>query len=212
MKTRPLPAVAVWLLEGFNVTESSPFLAGDLIEEFSRCQSSTWLWRQVVASIGFAIAKEIYSHKLLTLRAVIAGEAAIWFSSIALGRALYSPSFKFLTGVSRSPPFFGFFFLPLSITVFIFGGWIVARFHRGHRTALVLLFAALQSTLMAVQMVPTLHRLLADSIDQPRFRPYLAGEVAFLFLCPIAVLLGGYLSRSRGENRSSGSGLQRDIA
>jgi hypothetical protein len=90
----------------------------------------------VLAAIGFAIAKEIYSHKLLTIRAVIAGEAAIWFSSIALGKALYSPMFKLLTGVSRWPPFYGSIFLPLSIAVFIIGGWIVARFYRGHRTAL----------------------------------------------------------------------------
>ena len=159
----------------------------------------------MLAAIGFAIAKEIYSHKLLTIRAVIAGEAAIWFSAIALGKALHSHLFKFLTGVSRWPPFFGFFFLSLSITVFIFGGWIVARFHRGHRTALLLLFAALQFTLMAVQVVPTLHRHLVDSIDQPRFRPYLAGDLAFLFLCPIAVLLGGYLARNREEGRSRSS-------
>ena len=204
MKTPRLPAAAFWLLDTFNVTENNPALAGDLTEEFSRGQSSIWLWRQVLAAVGFALAKEIYSHKLLTIRAVIAGEAAIWFGSVALGRALHTHLFKFLTGISRWPPFFGSFFLPLSMTVFIFGGWIVARSHRGHRTALLLLFAALQFTLMAVQLVPTLHMHLVDSIDQLRFRPYLAGDMAFLFLCPIAVLLGGYLARqSRGDRSPS---------
>jgi hypothetical protein len=212
MTTRSLPVAAVWLLEAFNVTANSPFLAGDLAEEFSAGRSNVWLWRQVLAAIGFAIAKELSSHKLLTIRAVITGEAAIWFGSIVLGKALYTPMFRLLTGVSPGPPFYGPFFLPLSFSVFVLGGWIVARFHRGHRTALVLLFAALQFTLMAVQVVPNLHRLLVDSIDQPRFRPYLAADMAFLFLSPIAVMLGGYLARSRGANRSSGSGLQGDIA
>jgi len=205
MKARPLLSASVWLLEAFNVDENSPFLAGDLAEDFSGGRSRVWLWRQVLAAIAFAIAKEISDHKLSTLRAVIAGEAAIWFSSIALGKALYSPMFKLLTGVSPGPPFYGFFFLPLSITVFILGGWIAARFHRGHRTALVLLFAALQFTLMAAQMVPDLPRLLVDSIDQPRFRAYLTADIAFLFLCPIAVLLGGYLAGEHKEDQSLSS-------
>jgi hypothetical protein len=59
--------------------------------------------------------------------------------------------------------------------------------------------------LMIVQVIPTLRRHLVNSIEQPRFRPYLPVGVAFLFLCPIAVLLGGYLARNRKENRSRSS-------
>ena len=90
MKTPRLPAAAVWLLEAFNVTENSPALTGDLTEEFSGGRSGAWLWRQVLAAIGFTIAKEIYSHKLLTIRAVIAGEAWVLLSYFALIRALSS--------------------------------------------------------------------------------------------------------------------------
>jgi hypothetical protein len=66
-----LPAGAVWLLEAFKVTENNPALTGDLTEECSRGRSNAWLWEQVLVAIAFAIGKEIYSHKLLTIRAVI---------------------------------------------------------------------------------------------------------------------------------------------
>jgi hypothetical protein len=201
MKTPRLPAAAVWLLEAFNVADNNPALIGDLTEECSGGRSGVWLWRQVVPAIGFAIAKEIYSHKILTIRAVIAGEVAVWFSSFALSKALYSHLFTMFlfTVFAHWQPLLVFLFVPEWMIVFLFGGWIVARFQRGHRAALVFLFAALQFTLTAVGVVPTLHRHLVESIDQPRFRPYLAADMAYLFLCPIAVLVGGYLARSRKE-------------
>src|SRR5277367_1323426 len=99
MRTPQLPAAAVWLLEAFDVTHNNPALIGDLTEECSGGRSNVWLWKQVLAAIGFAAAKEIYHHKLLTIRAVLAGEAAIWFSSFALSKGLYSHLFKmFLSG------------------------------------------------------------------------------------------------------------------
>jgi len=209
MKTPQLPTTAVWLLDAFKVTENNPALAGDLTEEFSRGLSSAWLWRQVLAAIVFAIGKEIYSNKLLTIRAVVVGEAAVWLSSWVLVRVLLSLVFRVFPHSWFN--WIGWILFPIpigsigaSVGAVVFAGWIVGRFHREHRTTLVLLFAALQCFLIT----PEVARLLANSIEQRRFRPYLAADMAFLFLGPIAVLLGGYLSRSRGENRSSGSGLQ----
>jgi hypothetical protein len=60
---------------------------------------------------------------------------------------------------------------------------------------LVLLFATLQFFMMT----PEVSRLLVNSIEQPRFRSYLAADMTFLFFGPIAVLLGGYLARKRGD-------------
>ena len=92
MKMTPqnMPAAAIWLLKVFKVPESNPALAGDLTEEYSGGQRAAWLWRQVLAAIAFTIAKEIYSHKSLTIRAVIAGEAWVLLSYFALIRALSS--------------------------------------------------------------------------------------------------------------------------
>jgi hypothetical protein len=213
MKTARLPSAAVWLLSAFKVTDNNPALTGDLAEEFSRCRSSIWLWRQVLAAIVFAIGKAICSNKLLTIRAVVVGEAASWLSCWVLIRVLLSLVFRLFPHSWFNWIGWILFPIPLgsigaSMGAMMFAGWIVGRFHREHRTTLVLLFATLQFFLMT----PEVTRLLVNSLEQPRFRPYLVADMAFLFLGPMAVLLGGYLSHSRDESRSSGSGLQRDIA
>jgi hypothetical protein len=211
MKMTPqMPAAAICLLKVFKVPESNPALAGDLIEEYSGGQRVPWLWRQVLAAIAFTIGKEIYSHKLLTIRAVIAGEAAVLLSYFALIRALSSHWFAmFCISVfttSRLPFLSKFWILLLPesmivvMIVCMFGGWIVGRLHRDHRATFVVLFAALQ--FIWTMVAPTLRRHLVDSIDQPRFRPYLALDITILLLCPICVLLGGYLAGSRADDRS----------
>jgi hypothetical protein len=86
------------------------------------------------------------------------------------------------------------------VIVCMFGGWIVGRLHRDHRGTFVVLFAALQ--FIWTMVTPTLRRHLVDSIDQPRFRPYLALDLGILLLVPIAVLLGGYLAGKRAEDQS----------
>jgi hypothetical protein len=213
MKTPQLPAAAVWLLEAFKVTEHNPALTGDLTEECSRGRSSAWLWKQVLAAIAFAVGKEIYGHRLLTIRSLIMGEAAVWLSSWAIYTAL--AIYGALHGHSRAmllipvyTPWQLFywagraFMLPGSMLVFMFGGWIVGRFHRDHGTVLVFLFATLQFILVIVQAYSEFGRLLVNSIDQPRFRPYLAANMALFLFCPMGVLLGGYLARNRAEDRS----------
>src|SRR5271170_575530 len=176
MRTPQLPAAAVWLLEAFDVTHNNPALIGDLTEECSGGRSSVWLWRQVVAAIA-------YGHKLLTIRAVVVGEAAVWLSSWALIRVLSSLVFRLFPHSWFNWIGWIVFPVPLgsigaSIGAVMFAGWIVGRFHREHRTTLVLLFATLQF----LKMTPEVSRLVVNSIGQPRFRPYLAADIAFLFL------------------------------
>lgn len=202
--TPPMPAAAIWLLEVFKVPESNPALAGDLAEEYSGNPRTAWLWRQVIAAIAFNIAKEIYSHKLATIRAIIAGEAAVLLGFFALIRALSSHWFAMFSVSVFTPlrlPFLsGWWILSLlnPIIVFTFGGWIVGRLQRDQRATFVVLFATLQSIVLSVQVFPTLLHHLIESIDQPRFRPYLALDLGILLLSPIAVLLGGYIA---GESR-----------
>jgi hypothetical protein len=212
MKMTPhMPAAAILLLKVFKVPESNPALIGDLTEEFSRCRSSVWLWSQVLAAIVFAFGKEIYSQKLLTIRAVIVGEAAVLLSYFALIKALSSHCLAMFSVSVFTPlrlPFLSEFWILwmaesmiVVMIVFMFGGWIVGRFHRDHRATFVALFATLQSIVLLVQVFPTLLRHVIDSIDQPRFRPYLAMDLGILLLGPIAVLLGGYVACSRADDR-----------
>jgi hypothetical protein len=210
MKTPRLPAAAIWLLGAFKVTENNPELTGDLTEECSSGRSSAWLWRQVLAAIAFAIGKEIYSHKLLTIRAVVVGQLGVWLGVWVLAKVLYSHLWKvFWLTVFAHERWFHWngwiLFLPQWLIAFACGGWIVARFHRNHQRVLVLLFAMLQSIVLMVGEFPTLRRHLLDSVDQPRFRPYLEADVAVFLLSPIAVLLGGYLARRRAGVQIAGN-------
>jgi hypothetical protein len=210
MTTRQLPAAAVWLLDAFHATDNNPALIGDLTEECSGGRSIVWLWREVLAAIAFAAGKEIYDHKLLTIRAVIAGEAAVVLSYFPLVGALGSHWFAMFWVSVFTPlrlPFSSeLWILMLSQSLIVvmivctFGGWIVGRLHRDHQATFVVLFAALQ--FIWTMSGPPLRRHLVDSIDQPRFRPYLALDLGILFLVPIAVLLGGYLAGSREGDRS----------
>ncbi len=214
MKATRLPWAAVWLLEAFNVTDDNPALIGDLTEEVSGGRSSVWLWRQVLAAIVFAVAKDISNNKLLTIRALIVGQLGVWLSLWVLAKILYSHlwTFFWFTVFSHERWFHWngwVLFLPQYLIAFVCGGWIVARFQRGHQRLLVFVFAALQSTVLMVGEFPTLRRHLIDSVDQPRFRPYLEADVAVFLLCPIAVLVGGYLARSRAEDQSPGFSEQR---
>jgi hypothetical protein len=222
MKMKPrMSAAAIWLLKVFKVAENNPALAGDLTEEYLGRQRAAWLWRQVLAAIAFTVAKEIFSHKLLTIRALIAGEVAVLLSSLVLMKGLYSPVLmRFLmTDVPHWMLHFNLF-LGASVMGSIIGGWVVGRLSRDHLATLLLIFFTLQVIVIALPfpdyaLYPkadaiTLYRHLVESIDQPRFRPYLVLDLKFLAMNPLAVLFGGYLSHSRGENQSSGSGLQGD--
>jgi hypothetical protein len=209
--TPQMPAAAIWLLKVFKVTESNQALAGDLAEEYSGGQRTAWVWRQVFAATAFTIAKEIFSHKLLTVRAVMAGEAAVllsYFALIGAGRWHWFSMFWISVFTPSWLPFWSEFWILyllrsmlVVLLVFTFGGWIVGRLHRDHRATFVVLFATLQSIVLSVQVGPTLIRHLIDSIDQPRFRSYLALDLGILFLSPIAVLLGGYIAGSRADDR-----------
>lgn len=197
MKTHPLPATAVRLLDSFRVTENNPALIGDLTEECSGGRSSVWLWRQVIAAIAFTIAKEIYSHRLLTIRAIIVGEAAVLLG----GWAIYKPAVHMMLSIRVHALPGRAFMLFIAMFIFTLGGWIVSRLYRDNPAALVFLFATLQFIVLMVQGRSELLDLFVTSIYQPWFRWYLTFDMAVLLLSPMCVFLGGYLARDRATER-----------
>jgi hypothetical protein len=69
MRRHQAPRLALALLE--RVVPDSASLAGDLIEEFERRQSSAWLWRQVLAAIvsaSFEKSDDIRPLRLVDLQ------------------------------------------------------------------------------------------------------------------------------------------------
>lgn len=197
MSARRVPTAAAWLLKVFKVTENNPPLIGDLNEEFLSGHSSVWLWRQVLAAIVFGIGKEIYGHRM-PIGAILTGEVAVLLSSSALAVAMESR--WFLTAVLSRFPSAEWYWVASPAIACLAGGWIVFRFQAERRSALVLLFAILQFILLLWS--GDLHRLLVDSISDPRFRAYLWLRAPALICCPLAVLAGGYLGRYRAEHRS----------
>jgi hypothetical protein len=208
MRTPLLPPLAVWLLETFGITGDNPSLIGDLTEEISGGRSRSWLWRQVLAAIAFTVGREFYDHKLLSIRAIVAGQAVLtlgfWDLKVAHAHLFSMFAIAWFRYVSSSYPWFFYLFVRSdSIVVFMFVGWIVARLHRENRIALVLFFAMLQLILNVALSFHEIHRLWLNSIGQPRFRLYLAKEIMLIVLCPMAVLLGGYLAGARRKYRSA---------
>src|SRR5262245_53148219 len=144
------PRLASWLLHHLASGPQRESLAGDLIERYHYGHSATWYWRQVLAAILAGVMRDIRDHKLLAIRAVAIG----WLLSVLLsfpvnwmstaGRAWVIES---LTDTRRHSFCWVFWSwqLPYALPVYVacaISGWIIARLHRGHAPAMVLLYAA----------------------------------------------------------------------
>lgn len=65
MTPRPMPRLALWLLEQ-SVPDVEP-LAGDLAEEYARGRSRWWVWRQVIGAIAIAVTGPVGDIRPLRL-------------------------------------------------------------------------------------------------------------------------------------------------
>jgi hypothetical protein len=84
MTMSPSSRFAFWLLERLGPQRES--VAGDIAERFdARRHSSTWLWRQVLATIRVAALRDIREHKLLTVAAMIVGFSLIQSFAVFIG-------------------------------------------------------------------------------------------------------------------------------
>lgn len=181
-------AITVWLFHHFEIDSS---LAGDLLEECASGRSAGWYWAQVLRAVLTSIWRPIRSHKLLTLRAIAVGcgANAIWFF-------LWS---RFLpVGMSSSPGSAGTHtILSLSlifITQFV-TGYLIARTHRAHALSMVIIFSAWLLVWFVGDNLSDLTRLVMDSLDQPRFRPYLAWYLVPILIEQFGLLFGGLMVR-----------------
>jgi hypothetical protein len=175
--------MANWLFERLGLDVA---LTGDLLEECARGRSVIWYWRQVLVGIWVGTWGAIFDHKLLALRAVATGCAVngawlfLWLRFLHIG----------LPGVPRISLEA---IASLSIILFtqVVTGWVVARTHRAHAIPMVLAFAIWLVLWYLGGSFSEGQRLLVNSIDQARFRPYLAWYVTPISIEVAGLLLGG---------------------
>jgi hypothetical protein len=187
--------IANWLFERLGLDVA---LTGDLLEECARGRSVIWYWRQVLVAIWAGTWGAILDHKLLALRAVATGCAvnAVW-TFLWL---------KFLhIGLPGMPRISLEAIASLSIILFTQAvtGWVVARTHRSHAIPMVLVFAGWLVLWYFGESVSEAQRLFVNSIDQGRFRPYLAWYLTPISIEVAGLLLGGMVgARSKNAPRN----------
>jgi hypothetical protein len=193
MRSSQPPAGATWLLERFNFGRRNDALIGDLIEEYGNGRSGAWYWRQALTTVAVAFCQEIRAHKVLAVRAVVTGWA-VWYvyqrfaSSWVDGILIYLR--QMLPPAIQYKVSFGFVWWIIWLSVRAASGWTVARLHRGHQTAMVLLFSA-SVLLWKLRMLPLTFMVVGDAFGNSIFFPYLASRLASIILPPISILAGG---------------------
>jgi hypothetical protein len=179
-------AIANWLFERLRLDVS---LAGDLFEERERGRSLIWYWRQVLIAICIGIWGAIRDHKILALRAIATGCATNCLFLLLWLRFLDPLPFPW-SMVSIVPWIAG---LSIILLTQLATGWIVARTHCVQPVPMVSVFAIWLVLSYVYGNFSMLSTLLADSIDQPRFRRYLAMYLAPEFVTVAGLLAGGIL-------------------
>jgi len=177
-------AAVSWLFERLGLDTA---LAGDLIEECAAGRSAFWYWCQVSAAVWVGVWGGILNHKLLTLRAIATGCAvnAVWLY-------LWTRFLHF--GLTRTASLDSFVSLLAILLTQTVTGWIVGRTHRAHAMPMVCAFVIwLLVWALGSADFPHLRMLVVDSLDQPRFRPYLARYLVWSFV-PIFVEFAGLLA------------------
>jgi len=202
MRSSQPPGVATWVLTRFCNTNE--VLAGDLAEEYQRGRTVAWYWRQVVVAILVGCGNEIRTHKLLTVRAVITGWAALILSGYLISLPLYKLYSRALVALGLGPLRFWWWHYYTYPIIFVpcvggfLSGWLVARFHRTYRVAMVTMYVIS----VALAGFPEFFRLATNSVNNSRFVPYLLNYSLIEGLFVVSILLGGLRSTNTESARS----------
>jgi hypothetical protein len=152
----------------------------------------------VLAAIWIGVWSAIFSHKLLALRAVATGCATNYVFLFLLRKLLQplqplAPMGSFRLWIAS----LSFILVTQAVT-----GWVVARTHRSHPIPMVSVFATWSLVWGLVSTIDASYAtmLLLDSLDQPRFRPYLALYLAGNLLPVLAVVTGLLLGGIAGAH------------
>ncbi len=122
--------VGTWLLDRFC---GEPAVAGDLLQEYRKGQSTLWYWKEVVCAVCAYSAATIWEHKWLTARAIATGYVFSWIVVRTVMRDLVHPWWN---GVAPAALYPLIAYLP-----WLLNGWLIGRLHRPYSTAMVTAYA-----------------------------------------------------------------------
>ena len=143
VKYRRPPRLGTWLLDRLRPNAEAP--TGDLEEEYQSGRSRTWYWKQTIGVVIIGSYEDIRSHKLLAVRAIATGWAVLLIFSLIL----WSLSLDLVGGLLPlrwhvylwvNPPIVQLFLGALGCIAYASSGWIVAKLHGQHRSAMLLVY------------------------------------------------------------------------
>ncbi len=216
MRSKQSPRIATWMLKHFGSGPNNDALLGDLAEQYLQKDSAMWYWRQAMKAIPVSLCKEIRAHKRIAARALLTGWV-IWILCNFSIFPLVSPFFFGAWGVWWNPVLGGGILArPLDnsaefrrVYPFVFAvvlplivggtcGWLVARFHRDQRTAVILLFAG-SILLINLQLFGRGFLFVKGSVPYVFVGPLVANVAASV----LGILLGGGLLRDHSRTVSN---------
>lgn len=170
---------AIWLVERF--VPMADAVVGDILEQFRRGRSAWWVWQQALGALAAAGWSDLRAHPIVVTRAVLVTSVAFVVVLNASGRVFGSRAFTTweLHG--------------LNACWCAVATWAGARSHRRALAGTALVVFGL---LLVGQFTPTL-RLVADSLDHARFRPYLVDHLVRVTVAVCGSGLGLLLASQR---------------
>jgi hypothetical protein len=180
--TRPSnpPGAALWLSERLGPHNES--VADDIAERFAAHEHSrAWVWRQVLAAITVAAARDVWQHKLLAIMSVAVGFLLVQSFAVLFGGPLVT-AIQLRSGVDAALIISPVWSIGLMAT-----GAVVARMSQPAHRALVLLFA---SVVMVVSM-SDIYGLLRDAVERSAFWSRLLLFVSRDVTWALCVVAGG---------------------
>jgi hypothetical protein len=178
--------IANWLLRRLGVDDA---LTGDILEEYARGHSRVWYAKQVLGALCVSVWCSLRDHKLLAIRAICVGFGAQWAFSLIGWYVVY----PWLRG---RPMTSVIWWIGTQLGLLVSStatAWVVARTHRAHQAAMLLTFMICELLWYVYATLGWVRMLVVDSIDQPRFRLYLAYYFTTILMMTAGTFLGGIL-------------------
>lgn len=206
MRSADPPRLANGLLRRLAAGPTRESLIGDLDEQFARGRTSSWYWRQVLSAILVTAATDLRDHKLVAVRAVLIGWAAL-IPSFYLAIAVYlripetwipGAWFSANSVLLRMAWWAWWIYeVPLLIAwcgASLIAGWLISRLHAQHRAAAVFACVAFQLPWTALWAWPAWRNAHSVLANTSYAFPNQTVAVLVLVGIPICTLSGGLWS------------------